>query len=103
MTEALYTWMQNLACYFILLSAVMNFLPDNSYKKYIQFYMGLLLLLVILSPVFRFTSIQEEIDGYVREFQEEEGERQEWEEKAKNWEKEWKEKAKAAQGGEAVP
>ena len=54
MTDTLYGWMRNLACYFIFLSAVMHFLPDNNYKKYIQFYMGLLLILLLLSPVLDF-------------------------------------------------
>ena len=37
MAESIYSWIQNLACFFILASAVMHFLPENSYKKYVQF------------------------------------------------------------------
>ena len=61
MTETLYGWMRNLACYFIFLSAVMHFLPDNNYKKYIQFYMGLLLILLLLSPVLDFLHLENKI------------------------------------------
>ena len=30
MAESIYSWIQNLACFFILASAVMHFLPENS-------------------------------------------------------------------------
>ena len=78
MTDGIYSWIQNVACFFVLLSAVMNFLPDNSYKKYVQFYMGLLLILVILSPVFQFTGLQAL-----------ETEKEEWQERAGKWEETW--------------
>ena len=66
MTDGIYSWIQYVAGFFVLLSAFMNFLPDNSYKKYVQFYMGLLLILVILSPVFQFTGLQNEIYSFLR-------------------------------------
>lgn len=68
MAESIYSWIQNLACFFILASAVMHFLPENSYKKYVQFYMGLLLILVILSPVFQFTGLEDKIQGLYGNF-----------------------------------
>lgn len=89
MADGIYSWIQNVACFFVLLSAVMNFLPDNSYKKYVQFYMGLLLILVILSPVFRFAGLENEIHSLVREFQDMEAEKEEWQERAGKWEETW--------------
>lgn len=78
--EALYAWLESLICYFILLFAVMNCLPDNSYRKYIQYYMGLLLILVVLSPLLHLSGMEGQIAAYTKEFQEE---AQEWEEKQK--------------------
>ena len=89
MTDGIYSWIQNVACFFVLLSAVMNCLPDNSYKKYVQFYMGLLLILVILSPVFQFTGLENEIYSFFREFQALETEKEEWQERAGKWEETW--------------
>ena len=89
MTDGIYSWIQNEACFFILLTAVMNFLPDNSYKKYVQFYMGMLLILVILSPVFRFTGLENKVTSFVREFQALESEKEEWRERAGQWEETW--------------
>ena len=90
MTETLYGWMRNLACYFIFLSAVMHFLPDNNYKKYIQFYMGLLLILLLLSPVLDFLHLENKIDAGVNRYvEEEERDREEWENYAREIEEEY--------------
>lgn len=89
MTETLYSWVESLVCYYILLSAVTNFLPDNSFKKYIQYYLGLLLILVMLSPVFQVTGIQKEIDRCVEEMEENLQDREAWEEKAESFEENW--------------
>lgn len=103
MTEALYTWTLSLVAYFILLSAVMNFLPDNSYKKYIQYYMGLLLILVLLSPAFRITGLQEKIDEYAAEFQEQADTGSRWKEQAESWEEEWQQEITILEGEEVEP
>ncbi|MCA5960331.1 stage III sporulation protein AF [Blautia sp. RD014234] len=72
------------------LSAVMHFLPDNNYKKYIQFYMGLLLILLLLSPVLDFLQLENKIDaGVDRYMEEEERDREEWENYAREIEEEY--------------
>ena len=104
MAESIYSWIQNLACFFILASAVMHFLPENSYKKYVQFYMGLLLILVILSPVFQFTGLEDKIQGFVQEFQDTQTQREEWEKKAEDWEATWEgSREEAIKGQEVLP
>ena len=100
MTEALYSWVESLGCYYILLSAVTNFLPDNSFKKYIQYYLGLLLILVMLSPVFQVTGIQKEIDRCVEELGETFKDRETWEERAESFEENWQ---TVIQGQEVEP
>ena len=79
--------------------AVMNCLPDNSYRKYIQYYMGRshsggCYRLLHLS------GMEGQIAAYTKEFQEE---AQEWEEKAETWEREWQEEAGIIEGQEVVP
>lgn len=100
MTEALYSWVESLVCYYMLLSAVTNFLPDNSFKKYIQYYLGLLLILVMLSPVFQVTGIQKEIDRCVEELGETFKDRETWEERAESFEENWQ---TVIQGQEVEP
>lgn len=103
MTEMIYSWVQDLVCYYILISAVLNFLPDNSYKKYIQYYMGLLFILVILSPLLKMTGIQAQVDQYVSEFQRMEAEEEQWLEKAKMWENDWQQEITIIEGQEVKP
>lgn len=91
MTEAIYSWMRNLAYYFIFLSAVMNFIPDNSFRKYIKYFMGLVLMLLLLSPILQFFKLDNEIENTFSEYlkAEESGQIQEWEEHAKELEKKY--------------
>lgn len=51
MKEEIYGWMKNLAVYYIFLEAVMNFVPDEKYARYIRYFMGLLLILLLCSPI----------------------------------------------------
>ena len=46
MKEAIYNWLEQLACYLILVTAVLHALPDSGYKKYIRFFTGLILSLI---------------------------------------------------------
>ena len=49
--EWLARWVRNLAFYFIFLSVLMNVIPQGEERKYIRFFMGLLLILVLIQPL----------------------------------------------------
>lgn len=49
--EWIHQWVRNLAFFFVFLSALMNFLPGGEEKKYIRFFMGMLLLLILVKPI----------------------------------------------------
>ena len=51
-------WIQNLTFFFIFLSAVMNFLPKGEEKKYVRFFMGMLLLLIIIKPLLQLGNME---------------------------------------------
>lgn len=51
MVTYLYEWLQNLAFYLVLVTAVIHMLPETGYKKYIQFFTGLVLIILLVSPV----------------------------------------------------
>lgn len=59
MTEAIYDWMRNLAFFFLFMTAILNCLPDNQYRKYVQYFLGLLLLLVLLKPLLSVLNLDE--------------------------------------------
>ena len=102
MAESIYRWVQNIACYFIFLSAVMHFLPDNSYKKYIQYYMGLLLMLLLLSPLFQILNLEAQIqEAFESFYQQEEDLAGQWEKQAEQIEnQDWQQPAKEERMGE---
>lgn len=52
MKEELYGWIKNLAVFYILFTAVLHLVPDGKYEKYVRLFMGLLLILMMSSPVF---------------------------------------------------
>ena len=55
-------WARSLAFYFVFLSAVMNFLPDGEEKKYIRYYMGVVLLLFLLRPFLMLGNMETWVD-----------------------------------------
>lgn len=52
MKEELYEWIENLAVFYILFTAILHLVPDGKYEKYIRFFMGLLLIVMMSTPVF---------------------------------------------------
>ena len=51
MFDYLYDWLQDISYYLILVTAVTYVLPSNSYRKYIRFFTGLVLILMLMTPV----------------------------------------------------
>ena len=54
MRETIYEWMKNLAVFYLFFTAVMNFLPDVRYHRYVRHFLGLLLILLLITPALRF-------------------------------------------------
>ena len=50
MLEYIYEWMENIAFYMVLVTAVMHLLPDSDYQKYVRFFTGLTLVVLLLTP-----------------------------------------------------
>lgn len=55
-------WMKDIICSICILGAVMHVIPNSSYRKYVNFYVGLLLILMILKPLASFFSVEESFD-----------------------------------------
>lgn len=51
MMDGIYSWIKNIAFFLILILAVQNIVPDNKYKKYIKIFSGVILILIIISPI----------------------------------------------------
>ncbi len=57
--QAVVDWIKSIAYYVIVISVFHGILPDNRYKKYVQLFTGLVLVLLILSPVVRLAGQEE--------------------------------------------
>ncbi len=59
MTQAVYQWVRNLAVYYIVLTALTHIMPNSQYGRYIRYFMGVLLLLILASPLFHLLHLEE--------------------------------------------
>ncbi len=53
MLTFIYEWIENIAFYLVILVAVMRMIPNNHYQKYIRFFAGLILILMLVEPIFK--------------------------------------------------
>lgn len=53
MLDYIYQWIENIAFYMIIIVAVLQMCPGNSYKKYIRFFAGLILIIMLIGPIFK--------------------------------------------------
>lgn len=62
MFDYIYQWLQNLAFYMILVTAVIHVLPESSYQKYIRFFCGLILVILLASPILKLFGMKENFE-----------------------------------------
>ena len=60
-------WLQDLAVYLILVSAILQPLPQESYQKYIRFFSGLVLIILLMTPLLRLTDMEDSFRSRVQE------------------------------------
>ena len=58
MKEAIFDWIKNIAYYMILVSAFLHVVPDENYKKYIRLFTGMILILLLSSPVLQLFGVR---------------------------------------------
>lgn len=54
MFHSIFAWIQQVVCFLIIFSAVLEVLPGKQYQRYVRFYMGIVFLLLVVSPFFKF-------------------------------------------------
>ena len=47
----IYGWVKNLVCFYIFITAILHLMPKESYRKYVRFFTGLLLVIMVLTPI----------------------------------------------------
>ena len=49
--EGIYRWVQNITYYMIFITAAANLLADSKYEKYLRFFGGIVLVLLVVQPL----------------------------------------------------
>lgn len=49
--EQLFEWIRSIIYYLIFITVVVNLLPNKKYEKYIRFFAGMVLILLVLKPI----------------------------------------------------
>lgn len=79
--DVIYEWIKNIAFYMIIVSVVLKVLPGNQYQKYIQFFSGIILIILVFLPIIRLArkeqTVKELYEGYTYEQKKEEFEQME--------------------------
>ena len=63
MTEMCYAWIRDIVFYFILVSVVMNVMPDSKYRKYVRFFLGIVLIILMVQPLLQFLNLSDSLDA----------------------------------------
>ena len=58
MFDYLYEWIQNIAFYLIMITAVMHLIPNPEYKRYIRFFTGLVLVVMLTAPLLKLMGME---------------------------------------------
>lgn len=66
MLEYLYQWIENIAFYLIIFTVAMQVIPNNSYKKYIQFFTGLILILMLSGPILKIFGAEQDFRDFYK-------------------------------------
>lgn len=62
----IYQWIRNIVIYMMLNTIIMNLLGNKSYKKYVGIVSGMILVLIILSPLMNYMDLEDMLDYYLQ-------------------------------------
>ncbi len=63
--EEIYSWIKNILIYMIINTIIMNLLGNKSYKKYVSIVSGMILVLIVISPVMKLMNLEDNMDYYL--------------------------------------
>jgi stage III sporulation protein AF len=69
MFEFISQWLKNITFYYIIVTLILQMTPNQEYKKYIQFFTGLILILLLAEPVWSVTKMGVSIETYEEQMQ----------------------------------
>ena len=63
--QAILDMVRMIAIFYLLEQMVLQLIPGERYERYVRFYLGLLLVLLLLQPVFQIFRLSEQLDQKV--------------------------------------
>ena len=63
--QAILDMVRMMAVFYLLEQMVLQLIPGERYERYVRFYLGLLLVLLLLQPVFQIFRLSEQLDQKV--------------------------------------
>lgn len=60
----LYGWIMNAAFYLVIFTAVLHLLPGEQYQKYVRFFTGLVIVVLLFSPLFKLLGMEHLFQGF---------------------------------------
>ena len=54
-----YEWIENISIYLVIIAAIMHMIPGEDYKKYIKFFVGMILILMLSKPILMIWGLSE--------------------------------------------
>ena len=63
--QAILDMVRMIAVFYLLEQMVLQLIPGERYERYVRFYLGLLLVLILLQPVFQIFRLSEQLDQKV--------------------------------------
>ena len=69
MLEYISQWLKNITFYYIIVTLILQMTPSQEYRKYIQFFTGLILILLLAQPVLKLTETGISIEAYEEQMQ----------------------------------
>ena len=63
--QAILDLVRMIAVFYLLEQMVLQLIPGERYERYVRFYLGLLLVLLLLQPVFQIFRLSEQLDQKV--------------------------------------
>lgn len=65
MFEYIYEWIENVAFYLVLATAVLHVIPNQEYRKYIRFFTGLVLILMLAAPILKIMGTEIRVQDFM--------------------------------------
>jgi Stage III sporulation protein AF (Spore_III_AF). len=65
MEAEVYAWIRNIVVFMMINTIIMNLIGNKSYKKYVSLASGMILVLIVVSPLVKVLKLQESLDYFL--------------------------------------